>query len=244
MNPNKFTFIICTNNQTYIDECITYINLLNVPDGYVYDIITITDATSITSGYNSGQLSTNAKYKIYMHQDVFILNRNFLFDLLTIFNSNASIGLIGLVGYKCIPPTGTMWHEKRYGIKHLFGTRRSFPESHYSYSDYSTYTYNLNTDGITNVVTVDGLMMITQYDLPWNEFELKDWDFYDAYQSINYLEHGYDVVVPNQTFPWIIHDDGQILSMWNYNQYRNLFLEKYKNYIGLSSKEIQKLQPS
>ena len=75
MNQNKFAFIICSNNETFLNECITYINLLEVPQDYEIELLTITDAPCITSGYNEGMSSTDAKYKIYLHQDVFLLNR-------------------------------------------------------------------------------------------------------------------------------------------------------------------------
>ena len=36
----------------------------------------------MTSGYNNAMKKTDAKYKVYLHQDVFILNHNFLMDIL------------------------------------------------------------------------------------------------------------------------------------------------------------------
>ena len=85
MNTHKFCFIICTNNEIYLEECIHYINHLLIPEGYEIDLITITEATSMTEGYNQGMTSSDAKYKIYMHQDVFIINPNFMNDVLTVF---------------------------------------------------------------------------------------------------------------------------------------------------------------
>lgn len=76
---------MCSNNKQYEDECMLYINDLKIPDGYIVDNIIIHDAISMTSGYNKAMNSSDAKYKIYLHQDVFILNKNFLFDLLYYF---------------------------------------------------------------------------------------------------------------------------------------------------------------
>jgi hypothetical protein len=90
------------------------------------------------------------------------------------------------------------------------------------------------------VAIVDGLLMATAYDLVWDEDNLKDWHFYDAFQSMNFLLHGYRVSVPNQTLPWFIHDDGKFLSLWGYNKYRRLFMDKYRIYLGKSGKEIRK----
>lgn len=78
MNTNQFAFIICTNNVQYYNECVRYIKDLYVPDGYDIDIICIQDADSMTQGYNAGMQASDAAYKVYLHQDTFILNRNFL----------------------------------------------------------------------------------------------------------------------------------------------------------------------
>lgn len=239
MNNQKIAFIICTNNDILLDECTLYLSQLYIPEGYETELITIKDAVSMTSGYNNGMKSTDAKYKVYMHQDVFILNRNFISDILDIFNSDCTIGMIGLIGYENVSVTGTMWHEQRYGIQKLYGMKQEYPLSTYASPRNAQIEYSLNTDGLTDVALIDGLMMITSCDIPWNESELKDWDYYDAFQSISFLEHGKRVVVPNQTYPWIIHDDGRILTMWNYNKYRKIFMKKYKQYLGLNSKQIR-----
>ena len=73
MNDHKFCFIICSNNDLLLGEALHYIDQLNIPDEYEVDLLTVKDAASITEGYNEAMLSSDAKYKIYMHQDVFIL---------------------------------------------------------------------------------------------------------------------------------------------------------------------------
>lgn len=234
MNDKLFAFIICTNNEIFLRECITYIHQLDIPAGYDIDIISIHDAPYMTAGYNAGMISSNAKYKIYMHQDTFILNKYFLHDILSIFQDDESIGMIGMVGYPTIAPTGIMWHETRVGAIPLYGASNGYPEA-----DCNNYRYK-KTDGYSDVALVDGLMMITSKDLPWDEENLKHWDFYDAFQSMRFLLSGYRIVVPKQTLPWFIHDDGKLLSMWNYHSYRSLFLELYAPYIGMDCFEIRR----
>ncbi len=235
MNDHKFAFIICTNNEIYMQECLTYLNQLIVPDGYETDILTIQEADCIASGYNYGMSATDAKYKIYMHQDVFITNTHFLSDILTIFQSDSSIGMIGMVGYPTISPTGFMWCSKGVGAKPMYGVKQAYPDA-----DYTGYRYSFTDDNITDVALIDGLMMITSHDLPWDAETLQDWHFYDAFHSMQFLLEGYRIVVPNQRLPWVIHDDGQFLSMWGYNKYRKLFMEKYSAYLGKSHDQIRK----
>jgi len=219
IDNKKICFIICTNNELLLSECLEYIKRLYVPEGYNIDAITITEAKSMTSGYNEGMHTSDAKYKIYLHQDVFIINRYCLYDLLEIFNSDKKIGMIGMVGYKKVSEYGVMWLEERFGSNPIYGS------GEYAECDFSDYRYSV-ADGIIDVKVVDGLLLATSTDVEWDE-QFDAWDFYDASQSMRMLNAGYRVVVPHQRVPWFVHDDGQFLSMWNYNKYRKLFLDKY-----------------
>ena len=72
MNDRKIAFILCVNNELYYEECLWYINQLYVPEGYETDVICITDAESIAQAYNAAMESSDARHKVYLHQDVFI----------------------------------------------------------------------------------------------------------------------------------------------------------------------------
>ena len=76
MNSNKIAFIICTNDELYFNECLHYINHLSIPEGFTVDVISIENAEYMTKAYNEAMNQSDAKYKVYMHQDVFILNKN------------------------------------------------------------------------------------------------------------------------------------------------------------------------
>ena len=178
MNNHKFCFIICTNNQLLLDEAVLYIDSLIVPEGYTVQLLTVKDAASMASGYNEAMAASDAKYKIYMHQDVFILHKNFLVDLLSIFHSDPQIGMIGMVGYERVSDDGLMWHSKRCGT--LYQAKPTPP-----YPSLSQYTYSLYDDGYTYVAQIDGFMMVTAYDYLWNADLLKHWDFYEL--SLKFL---------------------------------------------------------
>lgn len=61
MNDKKICFIVCVNNDMYIDECVYYIRNLEIPSEYEIDIITVQDAGSMTSGYNADMQESDAK---------------------------------------------------------------------------------------------------------------------------------------------------------------------------------------
>lgn len=219
MNDKKFCFIICTNNEMLLNECIGYLNRLYVPEGYEIDLLTVTEAKSMTSGYNEAMNASDARYKIYMHQDVYIINRYILFDLLEIFESGRDIGMVGMVGYQDVSPFGMMWLEKKVGAVPMYGS------GHYESINSNDYRYSLD-DGLNEVKVADGLLLATGHDIAWDE-EFDGWDFYDASQCMRFNNAGLRVVVPEQKYPWVVHDDGKFLSLWNYNKYRKKFMEKY-----------------
>lgn len=232
MNPHKFCFIICTNNSLLLEESTHYINHLQIPAGYEIELLTISDAVSMTEGYNEAMDSSDARYKIYMHQDVFLLNKYILSDLLAIFQADPQIGMIGMVGYDTVSPDGIMWHAPQ-NRGNIYQKKPAVP-----YCSLPEYHYSLAKDGFHLVAEIDGFLMVTSYDLPWNTKLLKDWDFYDAFQSISFLQHGYKIAVPVQRHPWCLHDDSKLLNMEKYDVYRHIFMETYKECLGKHYFEI------
>lgn len=212
MNSHKFCFIICTNDIDYQNECIKYISNLALPHKYTLDIITIQNATSMTSGYNKAMYESDAKYKIYLHQDVFIINNHFLYDLLNIF-SDSSIGMFGMVGTPIFPASCIAWKATRVG-------------SLYSNNIFKSIISDLSAPSLTDVECIDGLLIATQYDLAWREDLFKAWDFYDISQSFEFRKAGYRVVVPPMDMPWVIHDDG-IINLDNYDNEKEIFKKEY-----------------
>lgn len=217
MDNKKICFIICTNNNNLLNEAIYYINRLNIPDGYSIDLLTIEGAESMCAGYNEGMKASDAKYKIYMHQDVFIVNKNFLIDILEIFK-NEKVGLIGMVG------ASKLSEDYMYTFHYDAGM-------YFTNSIYVTRMVSYQKDGYAsdrNVKTVDGFLMATQYDIPWREDIFTKWDFYDHSQSFEFRKKGYDVVVPYQEEPWCLHYDG-FLNLENYYEERRKFIKEYEN---------------
>ena len=109
MNEQKICFIICYNNELYLSECIRYLNRLEIPDGFELDLLTIAQAESMTAGYNAAMQASDAKYKVYLHQDVFVLYRGFLKDTIALFLKHPEIGIIGMVGTLKMPQSAVMW---------------------------------------------------------------------------------------------------------------------------------------
>lgn len=198
MNDKKIAFIYCVNNHALYEESVRYVKSLHVPEGYEIEVIAIEGASSITSGYNQGMRQTDAKYKVYLHQDVFIVNKNFLYDIIALFEKYPKLGMSGVVGAKTIPRNGIWWEStQRFGKVYDSHTGEmkllSFKETELEYEP---------------VQAINGLIMITQYDIPWREDLFTGWHFYDLSECQEFLLAGYDVGVVRQDEPWCVHDCG------------------------------------
>lgn len=219
-NEKKICFIICTNDEQQLNECMMYLNCLEIPDGYETEVLTIADAKSMTAGYNEGMRASNAKYKIYIHQDTFIVEKKFLKKILNIFKKNEKVGMIGIVGAEKLSKDGVMWHEQRCGnFYHL---------DELIAQGFDNIEINKKN---REVEVVDGFLMATQKDIPWREDLFDGWDFYDVSQCMEFKKAGYKIVVPAQKNNWVIHACG-CPNFWNYKKYREIFLKEYSDYIN------------
>lgn len=220
MNQNKIAFIICTNNQLYFNECQYYIHNLILPEGMELDVIGITEAPSMCAGYNAGMQSSDAKYKVYLHQDVFIREPKFIIYLLERFQKDKQIGMIGMIGGNGMPKTGVTYRAWNVGKVDC----RDPDMAYYMYG-----AKDMKKED-TIVEAVDGLLIATQYDIPWREDLFTHFDFYDVSQSFEMRRAGYKVLVPYQETPWVIHDSS-FAKLTYYDEARKICLKEYPEYL-------------
>lgn len=217
MNENGFLFVTCVNNEKEYEYCRAHIELLLVPEGYGIDFVCIRGAKSIASGYNEA-LHHRFKYKIYLHQDTYIINRTILFDLIRLFSSDLTLGMIGVAGCEHLPDNGIWWEGKT-----LYGKVIDIPNA------YRLLSFNQpeGTASYASVAAIDGLLMATQTDIPWRDDLFQGFHFYDIAHSYEMIGHGFKVGVPNMKNPWCIHNSGKYLNVEAYEKARSVFLEHY-----------------
>lgn len=219
MDEKKIAFIVCVNDDAYFEECQFYINRLRVPEGYGTDILAIREADSMCAAYNFAMQSTDAKYKIYLHQDTFIIYENFLDEILGRFREHPEIGMIGMVGGNEMPKSGVAfnaWNEGKVDIRE--------PDMAYHLVCNKERTEDIRVEAI------DGFIMITQYDLPWREDLFTHFDFYDVSQAFEFRKAGYEVLVPLQKKPWTVHDCG-FCKLGKYDADRKILIKEYANFL-------------
>lgn len=239
MNNREIAFIVCTNNLQYYEECAYYINNLEIPEGYSIDILCIQSADSMAQGYNAAMQSTDAKYKVYLHHDTFIINRRFIFDILNVFESDENIGMLGVVGGSYLPQDAECYSMWNIGTVFANNGIRALE-------------IKLKNEEQCNeeVQAIDGMIMVTQVDVPWREDVVDGWHFYDVAHSIEMKKYGYKIVVPYQKNIWCYHDCGQS-KLGEYNKYRLRMIAEYPEYFSetreaeekwLKEKQIQSLR--
>lgn len=214
----KIAFITCVNKEEWYGECQLYINNLKVPEGMKVELIPVRGAKSMCHGYNMGMKQTDAKYKVYIHQDTFIANKNFIGDLLNVFKDKA-IGALGVIGARKLPKSGIWWD----------GLRTVGRVLHACEAESVVDSTCRDIDGAyVDVEAVDGLLFATQVDLPWREDLFNGWHFYEIAQSMEMWRHGYKVVVPQQEDDfWCIHCPKEKPLDPSYKKYQKIFLKEY-----------------
>ena len=172
----------------------------------------------MASGYNRAMKNSDAKYKIYLHQDTLVVNKNLIADLLKIF-ADKSIGVVGMIGCMNLPATGVWWDGMRtYGRVLHACEPESVVDSH---CDEPEGDYQ-------EVESVDGFFLATQYDLPWREDLFDGWHLYDTSLCKEMSRAGYRVVVPNQSADfWCIHCPKEKPLDPRYRRYQKIFLREY-----------------
>lgn len=218
MDDRRILFVLCVSNQRLYKECINDLGTLAIPDEYTVENFSIFDAKSMAEGYNRA-LGHPAKYKIYIHQDTFMLNKNILSDIIALFEAHPELGLIGMIGCKTLSESGVWWEGEG-----LFGKlldEREFNRAVYQFGEvHSSYE---------EVESVDGFFIATQYDIPWRE-EMEGFHFYDASQSLEFIKHGYKVGIPRQEQPWTAHINKERTDSYdihNHQKGQQLFLQHY-----------------
>lgn len=221
MDENKIAFISCVNNEKQYNEALYCISKLQVPPGFNVQCVAVRGAISMAAGYNTGMLETDAKYKVYMHQDVDIVCKDFIEKLLCIFNSDKDIGAIGMVGCTRATSQKSWWElpENIYGCVYqtdLLGKVKPHLEGR---PWVNKVAGNGSPSGICKEVKlVDGLLIATAYDVPWRADIFHMFHFYDVSQSCEFIRRKMKVVVPGQREPdgteqpWCMHvgDNGKV----------------------------------
>ncbi|MBE3575791.1 MAG: glycosyltransferase [Firmicutes bacterium] len=254
VDNHRFAFITCVNDEEQYAVCRQHIGALEVPPGYSIELIAIRGAKGMASGYNRAMTQTRARYKIYVHQDVYLLNKRLLFDVLEIFR-DPRVGMIGVVGATRLPKNGVWFRNnpfycygKLWEYRKLGGPGRLL--GGLNRRRRLVVRFREVRKPVLPVVCIDGLLMITQYDLPWRTDLYDGFIYYEAPQCLEFILRGYQVVVPRQDNRnlWCMHygpPEGKEKTPEERRAYDaefdrvvQIFLREYGHLVGRTAEQI------
>ncbi|SFG76772.1 Glycosyltransferase like family protein [Lachnospiraceae bacterium C7] len=236
-NDKKIEFIMCTNNEKYSDEAIYYLNSIELPKDYVVEISLVFNAPSMTAGYNFAMKKSDAKYKIYMHHDVFIVDKEFIKKVIEGFNKT-NYKLLGVIGCIKLAKTGVWWEgDENLIVGSLYQDYVLSVGRTYKTTD-SEYFVSKNNGNekyrIYKTETLDGLILMTSEDIKWREDLFDHFHFYDTSQCLEFKRKGMDIgILVDKEIP-LLHEVcvvRDIKYVEIYNKYRDIFLNEYKNIV-------------
>ncbi len=221
MDDGVISFITCVNNDNLYHMCVSHIQSLTVPQGLRIELVRVSGSVSMTAGYNLGMSRAHGQYKVYLHQDVFILNTNLISDIMYIFNRFPDVGLMGLCGVETVPESGIWWEGQP-----KFGQVLEF-RNKYQFLGFEPFS-----SPVREVAAVDGLFMATRVDLPWNE-EIPGFHLYDTSHALDYRAAKWKLVIPYQQIPWALHYCGTDWDIPSYQhsleRFRQLYADQLLN---------------
>lgn len=220
LKVNKICFIICSNDLDKVEEAEFFIRKQYLPLNMDVKCSVIVDAASLAQGYNKAMAESDAKYKVYLHQDALLVYEKAIDTCLRIFYGHPEIGMLGLIGCKDFTANGCWWDgTERYGRVIDNHTGKMLAGVKFK-----------NTKDFTYVKMLDGFFMMTQYDVQWREEIFDGWHFYDASQCREFDRYGYKIAVPYQERPWCVHSCGVSYGYKKeYEKYRMRYLREYSS---------------
>jgi glycosyltransferase involved in cell wall biosynthesis len=186
----KWSIIIHRQNKEKYERCVEALSNLDIPSGYEVDLITIEGGNSRAAAYSQGMMQSNADYKVYLDENVCLLKKDFFQRIVGLFESDEALGLLGLSGAKVIPRSGIGYNSKKRCGRLIFGSTQN------------DIVWTEQAAGILEVLTVDGYVMVTRYDLPWRADFFTEDSFFAEAQSMEFKRKGYKVAVAGQATAW------------------------------------------
>jgi len=154
---------------------------------------------------------STARYKIYIHQDVFIVYQELLPDLLNLFGTYPRLGMVSVIGATQFPASGKWWEKNQshcYGrTLHFVRPPQGFPASLFvapNLRRLRMYQLQPLVDDYLPAVVVDGLLLATQYDIPWKD-PLGGFELWEQVHSLEFIKAGLEVGIARQQAIWCVH---------------------------------------
>lgn len=199
MNEKGIAILVWKRNEEHYANCIEGLRQLQYPAGYEVQVYTLTDQDTFTKQCSSVLAESDAKYKIYLSDEMRITALTFVQDMLNIF-ADRTIGMIGFFGSAEMPLSANIMDAS-----HKYGSVFMPADGALEEMRFGEGT----ADAVADVRAILPSLFVTQNDLPW------DADYTGQYYAVqaqcrNFTRHGYRVVVPMQGTPFCAYRSAEI----------------------------------
>lgn len=217
-DAKKIAFISCVNDEEMYAECVRYLRHLDLPQGVSAELVPVRGAPSMAAGYEAARRASSARYKVYMHQDILLTEKNVVARLLEAFRARPETGLLGFMGCRRLPPDGVWWNAREC-CGSVWQVRD--PEA------MVRVAYRPVPESGVEAQALDGMFLATQTDVPWREDIFTGWHFYDMSAAMEYRRRGMRLMIPHFEKPPCIHETGRKRLDDSWETARQVFLAEY-----------------
>lgn len=219
MVENKIAIITCVNDEKAYKNSLVCLQELIIPKGFEIEVVAVRMASSLANGYQEGMRSSDARYKIYLQQDVCLLEPGFLLEVVQCFRMDRMLGVIGLTGAIGLSEQ-LVWFEsdQSFGRECFLDKKGGIIRNSYGEIERACQV----------VEAVCGAVFATQYDLDWREDLFDGCSCYDLAQSYEFRKKGYKVAVLRQGSDYYVHTLANHGWKDDVEVYRTSFCKEYE----------------
>lgn len=216
--------IMCVNDDDYVKEMMLYLKRQKLPEGYRLCLYPVRGAKSMTAGYELARRNISAKIKIYLHQDTFIFDEEYLGKLIETIQRD-DYAMLGLAGTAKLPESAVWGESDSEDMKFCL------------YQDFTLQVLEAVTDSFKDlrcqeVECIDGVLMATRENVPWREELFNGFHFYDISQCMEYRKRGYRIgIFENGGHAGVLHEVNVSKNETyerSYEEARQKFLREYQ----------------
>ena len=158
MNEKGIAILVWKRNEEHYANCIEGLRNLQYPAGCEVQVYTLTEQDVFTKQCNSVLAETDAKYKIYLSDEILITAPTFVQDMLNIF-ADRTIGMIGFFGSAEMPLSANIMDAP-----HKYGSVFMPADGALEEMRFGEGT----ADAVADVRAILPSLFVTQNDLPWD----------------------------------------------------------------------------
>ena len=229
-DERKIAVLARKTDQARYDFCMFSLQNAGWPAGYAVEYFTIDAVRPYAAQVNKVLAVTDAKYKIYINDDVCLVRKQAIEEMLAIFQDE-SIGMLGVVGSQSLPVGGNLMDSPyKRGVIYL-------PAE----GDVSEMRFGDAAGDVVDVRCLLPSFFATQRDFSWDECDYKR-QYYAVLAHCRAMEiSGGRVVVPLPAEVWCAYQVKEVSFDADEGE-RKRFLAAYHSYLaGTEPKDMSML---